>query len=89
VSDEIPAPVNTLEKEISPSCSLLLQVRSCPEGDSLVARDGAGIPRDAAHYRKHRAVGPSKVQLADLLPGRYHGGARLTVGTFEFVHGLL
>jgi len=46
------------------------QVQPDSRGDSLLARKRRGLPRDAAKYGQHGAIGPLEVQLADFLPAR-------------------
>jgi hypothetical protein len=48
-----------------------------PRGGSLFSCDGAGVPQDAAKQGKHGAVGSPEVQLANLLAGQHHFGAKL------------
>jgi hypothetical protein len=47
-----------------------IQVESHPHGDSLFARDGAGLPQDATKNGKHGAVASHLAELIDALRAR-------------------
>jgi hypothetical protein len=62
------------------------QVQPDSRGDSLLARNGAGLPRDAAKYGQHGAIGPLEVQLADFFAGQNHCGAKLSAEALKIGH---
>jgi len=68
-------------------CASRRQIQSDPGSEPLFARDGAGIPQDAAKNGKHMAVGSPKSSACEsLLPAKNHRGAKFSTGALEVSH---